>query len=193
MWDIDSDVIDLGDDERVTRDYVRHTGAVAVMAMNERREVYLVKQYRHAVRAECWEPPAGLLDMPGEDPLEAARRELWEEADLTASQWDLLIDAYTSPGGSTEAIRIFLARDLVEVPEAERFSREAEEAQMEGAWVPLDELMAAVLEGRVHGPTTVIGAFSLSEALRSDGATLRPAQSDWNRPPARDAQNSETA
>ncbi|WP_062078561.1 NUDIX domain-containing protein [Demequina globuliformis] len=186
VWDIDSDDVDLGDGVVVTRDYVRHTGAVAIMALNDRNEIYLVHQYRHPVRAECWEPPAGLMDIAGEDALGTAQRELWEEADLTAQRWDVLVDAYTSPGGSSEAIRIFLARDIAEVPERERHVREHEEAQMSGAWVPLQEVIAAVMDGRVHSPTIVMGALALNEALRADGATLRPAQSAWDRPPSRE-------
>ncbi len=186
VWDIDSDVVDLGDEVTVTRDYVLHTGAVAIMALNDRNELYLVKQYRHPVRMECWEPPAGLMDMPGEEALGTAQRELWEEADLTARQWDVLVDSYTSPGGSTESIRIFLARDVAEVPASERHQREAEEAQMTGAWIPVAEVVDAVLTGRVHSPPLVMGALALDVALRNDFSTLRPVDAPWDRPPTRD-------
>lgn len=186
VWDIDSDVIDLGHDVTVTRDYIRHTGAVAIMALNDSGEVYLVKQYRHPVRKECWEPPAGLMDIAGESALGTAKRELWEEADLTAARWDVLVDGYTSPGGSSEGIRIFLARDIAEVPESERHVREAEEAQMTGAWVPVAEVVEAVLEGRVHSPTIVMGALALDTAIRSDFAAVRPADAAWDRPPSRE-------
>ena len=111
----------------------------------------LIKQYRHPVRTREWEIPAGLLDVDGEDPLAAAQRELAEEADLVAAEWAVLADFVTSPGGSDEAIRIYLARGLSATPEA--FAREDEEADMELRWVPLDECVDAVLARRVQNPS----------------------------------------
>src|SRR5690554_1723731 len=90
VWDVDTDVVDLGDAGTVTRNYVHHTGAVAIVALDEQGRVYLVRQYRHPVGADCWEPPAGLLDVEGESLVDAARRELHEEADLTANTWHTL-------------------------------------------------------------------------------------------------------
>lgn len=179
VWDVVTDAVDLGAGGVVHRDYIRHTGAVAVMALNDAGEVFLVRQYRHPVRRELWEPPAGLLDVAAEPPLEAARRELWEEADLRAATWHTLADFFTTPGGVSERIRIFLARDITEVPEPERFAREAEELEMEGRWVPLADLLDAVQAGRVGGPTTSLGAYALDAALRSGFATLRPADAPW--------------
>ncbi len=185
VWDVTTDLVNLGAAGVVTRDYVQHPGAVAVMVLNDAGHVYLVRQYRHPVRTETWEPPAGLLDVAGEDPLAAARRELHEEADLTAARWDVLADFYTSPGGSSEGIRMYLARDVSEVPADERHEREEEEREMVGAWVPLADVLAALAAGTVQGPTLTIGALALDAALRSDGATLRPAHTPWHRPPAR--------
>lgn len=185
VWDIDTDEVDLGEAGIVTRDVVRHPGAVAIMALNDDGEVYLVRQYRHPVRAEAWEPPAGLMDEAGEEPLAAAQRELLEEADLRADTWHVLLDAYTSPGGSSEMIRIYLARDLHEVPVSERHLRTEEESQMAGAWVPLIEVVDAVLTGRVHSPTIVMGTLALDAALGAGGASLLPADAPWERPPIR--------
>ena len=185
VWDVTTDMVNLGSSGVVTRDYVHHPGAVAIVALNDSNHIYLVRQYRHPVRTETWEPPAGLLDVRGEDPLEAAKRELHEEADLMAERWDVLADFYSSPGGSSEGIRIYLARGISEVPEDERFEREAEEADMVGEWVSLPSILAAVARGDVAGPTLTIGALALDVALRSDGATLRPADAPWRRPPAR--------
>lgn len=185
VWDITTDVVNLGDAGAHGRDYVHHPGAVAVFAVNEDTKVYLVRQYRHPVRTETWEPPAGLLDVRGEDPLAAAKRELHEEADLIAERWDVLADFFSSPGGSSEGIRIYLARDLTDVPEDERHEREHEEADMEGRWVPLDTILAAIARADVAGPTLIIGAYALDAAMRADWSTLRPADSPWRRPPAR--------
>ncbi|WP_430866923.1 NUDIX domain-containing protein [Demequina aurantiaca] len=181
VWNVDSDDIDLGEAGRVTRDYVAHTGAVAIIALNERGEIYLVHQYRHPVRSELWEPPAGLLDVEGEALQAAAARELYEEADLRASTWHTLIDFYTSPGGSSEAIRVFLARGISEVPVAERHVREDEEADMGGRWVPLDDVLKAIALGDVACPPLLVGAFALDAAVRANWSTLRPADAPWIR------------
>ncbi|PKQ25993.1 MAG: ADP-ribose pyrophosphatase [Actinobacteria bacterium HGW-Actinobacteria-4] len=185
VWDVTTDVVDLGDAGTVTRDYVAHTGAVAVMAMNGAGQVYLVRQYRHPVQRELWEPPAGLLDEPGESPLDAAKRELWEEADLVADTWNVLIDFATSPGGNSEGIRIYLARDVSDAPDDGRHVREAEEQDMPGEWVELDAILAAAHEGRIWGPTTIVGAFALDAARRSGWALVRPAEAPWHYTPGR--------
>ncbi|SEJ70010.1 NUDIX domain-containing protein [Demequina mangrovi] len=184
VWDVRSDDVDLGESGVVTRDYIHHTGAVAIMALNDADELYLVRQYRHPVQAETWEPPAGLLDLAGEPPVDAAARELHEEADLRAGRWDTLLDFMTSPGGSSEGIRIFLARDLSEVPEAERHARHEEERDMEGRWVPLAEVLASIWAGEAQSPTIVAGALALDAAKRSGWELLRPADAPWRRPPS---------
>ena len=143
--------------EPVVREYTRHPGAVAVVVLrgeSGEEEILLERQYRHPVQASLWEIPAGLLDIPGEDPRVAAQRELAEEADLVAKRWDVLVDYFTSPGGSTEPLRIFLARDLRAADEV--FEREDEEATMEYAWVRLDDALTMVLDGRLHNPSAVI-------------------------------------
>jgi 8-oxo-dGTP pyrophosphatase MutT (NUDIX family) len=184
VWDIASDEVDLGDAGVVTRDYVRHTGAVAIVALDAQGRVYLVRQYRHPVGAECWEPPAGLLDIADEPPLDAARRELHEEADLTAATWHTLIDYFPSGGGSSEAVRVFLARDLSAVPEGERHQREDEERDMVGEWVSLDDAVAAVVDGRIHASSAVAGLLAADHARRDGFASLRPADAPWARPEA---------
>ena len=176
VWDVRTDVFDY-DGAELRRDYVDHTGAVAIIALDERDRVLLIKQYRHPIRSREWEPPAGLLDEPGEDPLEAAKRELSEEADLQAAEWNVLSDYVTSPGGNNETIRIYLARGLT--PTGETFDREGEEADMEVAWHPLDEVLDAVLASRVQNPSLVIGTLALDAARRRDWSTLRPADAPW--------------
>ncbi|MGC4173804.1 NUDIX domain-containing protein [Demequina sp.] len=185
VWDVTSDLVDLGDSEVVTRDYMHHPGAVAVMALNEDDQVYLVRQYRHPVRTETWEPPAGLMDVRGEDPLDAAKRELFEEADLTAARWDVLVDYFTSAGGSSEGIRVYLARELAHVEEDDRHERTDEERDMVGAWVDVPSIINAITRGDVASSSLLMGAFALDIAIRADFATLRPADAPWRRPPAR--------
>ncbi|WP_062381362.1 NUDIX domain-containing protein [Demequina pelophila] len=183
VWNVVSDQVDL-EHARVTRDFVQHTGAVGILVLDELERLYLVRQYRHPVGGECWEPPAGLLDVADEDPVEAAARELHEEADLTAATWHTLTDYFPSAGGSSESVRLFLARDVSPVPEAERHVRSEEERDMEGAWVPLDQVLDAIADGRVHASSIVIGALALDRARRSGWSTLRPADAPWMLAPA---------
>ena len=175
VWDVVRETLELGPYRTVTREYVRHPGAVAVVALDEDDRILLLRQYRHPAGAELWEPPAGLLDVPGEDPLVAARRALAEEADLTAREWWVLADYLTSPGGSDEALRVYLARGLAEVPDAERHQREDEEADMEPVWVPLDDAVTAVLAGRLRNPSTAVGVLAAATARSRGWADLREA------------------
>src|SRR5439155_20918141 len=138
--------------DAVARDVVEHPGAVGVIALDDAERVLLVQQYRHPVRRLLWEPPAGLLDQPGENPLAAARRELYEEAGHRAAEWLTLVDAFTSPGMSDEAIRIYLARGLAPVGADDRFLGEHEERGMPITWVPLEAAADLVLAGRLHNP-----------------------------------------
>ncbi|MEU1127084.1 NUDIX hydrolase [Streptomyces sp. NPDC005899] len=162
-----------------SRDYQVHPGSVAVLALDGDDRVVVLRQYRHPVRHKLWEIPAGLLDVPGENPLHAAQRELYEEAHVKAEDWRVLTDVYTSPGGCDEAVRIFLARDLSEA-EGERFEVAEEEADMELARVPLPELVRGVLAGDLHNNCLVVGVLSLTAVLAGDGPdSLRPAEAPW--------------
>ena len=175
-------VIVVEGQDPVVREYTRHPGAVAVVVLRGEsggEEILLERQYRHPVKAELWEIPAGLLDIPGEDPRLAAERELAEEADLVADRWDVLVDYFTSPGGSTEPLRIFLARELRDADEP--FEREDEEATMEYAWVNLDDALTMVLDGRLHNPSAVIGVLATHAARARGWAGLRPADAPWLR------------
>ena len=179
IWDVRRDEVDLGDGQTVTREVVDHTGAVGVVVLDARDRVLLLRQYRHPVRSYLWEPPAGLLDVPGEDPQVAAARELAEEADLVADDWHVLVDFYNSPGGSTEAFRCYLARGVREVPVGERHQREHEERNMARAWVDLSEARDLVLAGKLHNPTTVCGVLAAAAAREAGWATLRPVDAPW--------------
>jgi ADP-ribose pyrophosphatase len=173
------------DGEVMTREYVRHPGAVGVIAIDEHERVALVRQYRHPVRHRLVEPPAGLLDVDGEDYLVAVQRELTEEAGLAARTWRVLVDLFTTPGMVGETLRIYLARDLSPADAPDGYLSVGEEAHMDIVWATLDDLVTAVLEGRVHNPTLVAGALAAWTARERDSyAGLRPADADW---PAREA------
>lgn len=164
---------------RVARNFMDHPGAVAVIALDDDGRVALLNQYRHPVRARLWEIPAGLLDHDGEDYLEAAKRELAEEADLTAETWHVLVDWFASPGCTNESTRIFLARDLR--PAATTFVREAEEAEMTLEFVDLDEAAGAIIAGRMHSPDAIVGILAALRARESNWADLRDPSEPWLR------------
>src|SRR5439155_16217888 len=149
IFEVVTDEVEMPGGDYVDRDYVRHIGAVAVAAVDEADRIVLVRQYRHAVGTELWELPAGLMDVAGEELPVAAARELAEEADLTAARWQLLVDLHSSPGYSNEVVRIYLARELAEVPAADRHRREHEEAGLTSHRVPLPDAVGMVLRGEV--------------------------------------------
>ncbi|MYU26350.1 NUDIX hydrolase [Streptomyces sp. SID8352] len=174
-----TDEVVMPDGSVARRDYQVHPGSVAVLALDDEDRVLLVRQYRHPVRQRLWEIPAGLLDVPGENPLHAAQRELYEEAHVKAEDWRVLTDVYPTAGGCDEAVRIFLARTLSEV-DGERFEAEHEELDMELARVPVDELVRGVLAGDLHNNCLVVGVLAFVAAQQGDGLdALRPAEAPW--------------
>lgn len=185
IWDVVSEQFALTEGgESITRDYIQHPGAVAVLVLNDDGQVLLLRQYRHPVRMALWEIPAGLLDEEGEDFVDAAARELAEEADLTARQWHVLLDLFLSPGSSSEALRIYLARGVGDVPEADRHTRTHEEAEIELAWVDLDAAVTAVLEGRIHSPSAAAAILAARVSRENGFADLRPAPAPWPEHPS---------
>lgn len=183
VWDVVRDDVNLGDAGTHVREYVRHPGAVAVVALDEQGRVCLIQQYRHPIRTRDWEIPAGLLDVPGEPPWEAAARELHEEADLVAGHLDVLVDLRPSPGGLDEAIRVYLARDVALVSESERHVREAEEHGMPCVWVALDNVVDAVLEGRLQNGVLASAVLAAQLGRQRNWDSLRPHDSPWPQGP----------
>ncbi len=178
IWDVRSDTIDFAG-QRIVRDVMIHPGAVGIIALDEADRVLLIRQYRHPVGMYLFEPPAGVLDKPDEDPLGAAQRELAEEAGLAADTWDVLVDFANSPGGSSETLRCYLARGLHELPDGRVHTGEAEEQDLPQAWVPLDEARDAVLAGDLANPTTVMGVLAAWCSRAEGWRSLRSAQTPW--------------
>lgn len=166
VWDVRSDTFRYNGDE-IVRQYVDHPGAAAIVAIDDRGRVLLIQQYRHPIRHRDWEIPAGLLDVAGESPLETARRELAEEADLVAGSWLPLLSVFTTPGGNDEVVHVFLARDLS--PAERVHEREAEEADIRIEWVPLADVVDGVLAGRLRNGILAVGVLAAAERLRRDG------------------------
>jgi 8-oxo-dGTP pyrophosphatase MutT (NUDIX family) len=147
VWDINRETVEFHGGTMI-REYVAHSGAVAVLAIDDQNRVLLINQYRQPIRTRDWEIPAGLLDIEGESPLLAAQRELAEETDLVAAEWTEPITVHTSPGGSDEQVHIFEARGLSAAPHAH--DRTDEEAEIVIRWVTIDECLEAIFDGRLH-------------------------------------------
>jgi ADP-ribose pyrophosphatase len=175
VFEVVTDEVTMPGGGVAARDYVRHIGAVGVAAVDDEGRIVLVRQYRHPVGQRLWELPAGLLDVAGEPLPAVAARELAEEADLRAGRLDVLVDLYTSPGYSTERIRVFLARELTEVPAGERHERRDEEADMEVARIDLDQAVRMAFAGELTNATVVTGVLAAARARQDGWAGLRPA------------------
>ena len=160
VWNVVTDDVILSNGDVVQRDVVRHPGAVAVIALDEDSHVVLVEQYRHPMMARMWEAPAGLRDVDGEPALVTAQRELAEEAGLQAEQWTPLLELALTPGGSDEIIAVFLAEDLSTCEVAD-FVPEGEEADIVVGRFPLQEVIEAVLSGRIRNATLACAVLAL--------------------------------
>jgi 8-oxo-dGDP phosphatase len=169
------DTVVVPDGHDVVRDVVEHPGAVAILALDAGDRVLMIRQYRHPAAAMLWEIPAGLRDVAGEPLLETARRELLEEAGCRAGQWHVLADYLSSPGITTERLRVFLARDLTLVAADQReYVRQDEEAYLTVSWVPLAEAVRGVLAGELHNGVAIVGILSAYAAQQEDFRQLRP-------------------
>lgn len=157
------------------REVVEHLGAVAIVAVDDERNVTLIHQYRHPIGRRLWELPAGLLDIAGEDPVDTARRELAEEAGLAAGRWETLVDIAASAGFTDEVVRVFLARELYPV---DRVVHGGEEADLVITKVPLDDAVRRVLAGELINGATV-GGLLAAHAVLSGAASTRPAGAAW--------------
>lgn len=162
------------------REVVEHYGAVAVLAMDDERNIALVYQYRHPFGRRLWELPAGLLDLGGEPPHVTAARELAEEAGLSATDWRVLVDVDSAPGFSDESVRIYLATGLTEV---DRPDAHDEEADLIVKWFGLTDAVRMVLSGEIVNSIAVGGVLAAHTAR--DWAALRPVDAVWtDRPTA---------
>lgn len=169
------DQVAMPDGRIVEREVIEHHGAVAVLALDDDGNVVLIRQYRHPIGTRLLELPAGLLDIDGEDPLTAAKRELAEETGLAAAEWSVLVDVALSPGFTDEALRVFFATGLTET---DRPDPEHEEADLELVRMPVAEAVRAALAGEIVNATAVAGVLAYAAATAS-GIPLRPADAPW--------------
>ncbi|MEV1015805.1 NUDIX hydrolase [Micromonospora sp. NPDC049801] len=176
IFDVVTEEVTMPGGGTALRDLVRHVGAVAVVALDDAGQVVLIRQYRHPVGRPLWELPAGLMDVSGEELPAAALRELAEEADLTAGRIDVLVDLHSSPGFTNEIVRVFLARDLADVPADERHERHDEEADLQVVRVDLDEAVGMVLAGEITNASAVAGLLAAARGRHTGFAALRRAE-----------------
>ncbi|HEY2060991.1 NUDIX hydrolase [Amycolatopsis sp. NBC_01480] len=167
--------------ETAAREVVEHLGAVAILALDAEGAVTMVHQYRHPLGHRLWELPAGLIDHAGEEPVEAAKRELVEEAGLAAEDWSTLVDVAASPGFTDEVVRVFLARDVSDV---DREMLGEEEADLVVAKFPLADAVAMALSGELVNGATVSGVLA-AHAVVTGAAETRPADAPWRDRPTR--------
>jgi 8-oxo-dGTP pyrophosphatase MutT (NUDIX family) len=170
------DTVRMPDGQEVGREVIEHPGAVGILALDDAGQVLLIRQYRHPVGSQLWEIPAGLRDVDGEPPLETARRELLEEAGYLAADWQVLADFFTSPGITSERLRVYLARGLRRVPDDERkYVPDHEEAHLKIEWAPLDVVVSRILAGDLHNGVMMVGVLAAFAAKRDGFALLRGA------------------
>jgi 8-oxo-dGDP phosphatase len=169
-----NDKVRVPDDQYAERTVVTHPGAVAILALDDAQRVLMIKQYRHPVGRLLWEIPAGLRDTDGESPLQTAQRELLEETGYQASQWHTLLDYFSSPGYSTERIRIFLARGVEQAAD-NGYEREQEEKYIVADWVPLAAAVRLALAGKLHNGPAIAGVLAGYAASSEGFSGLRPA------------------
>jgi ADP-ribose pyrophosphatase len=147
------DEVRLPDGSRAARDYVRHPGAVAIVALTDSGDVVLERQYRYPLARDMVEIPAGKLD-PGEGHLETARRELLEETGYVAARWTRLGLVHNAIGYSDEGIEIWLAAGL------EKREAKLDEGEfLEVFTLPFEEALAMAQDGRLTDVKTIIGLF----------------------------------
>jgi ADP-ribose pyrophosphatase len=168
-----TDRVVMPDSQQAERTVITHIGAVAILALDERDRVLMIRQYRHPVARQLWEIPAGLRDVTGEALADTARRELLEETGHVAREWHVLLDSYSSPGIITERMRIFLARGLEAADSG--YQRQGEEKFLRTAWVPLAEAVSAALAGKLHNGATIQGVLAGYIASSGGFSGLRAA------------------
>jgi ADP-ribose pyrophosphatase len=137
----------------IKRSVVRHPGSAVMMAMDDKKRILLVRQYRLPADKYLWELPAGKVDQ-GEKPLEAAKRELIEETGYRARKWTKLVSFWASPGYVGEKMTIFLAQDLTEGE-----ATPMDDEQIETRWFKRKEVGQMIRDGKIEDGKTIIGYY----------------------------------
>lgn len=164
------DTVKLPNGDQVELEIIHHPGGAAVVAIDERNDVCLLRQFRHASQSWLWELPAGRID-PGELPATTASRELAEEAGLGATEWTSLGFIYSSPGIFTEVIHLWLARDFVQLPTAHEHGE-----VIEITWLPLHQALAWCNDGTITDSKTLAGLYRAGALIQNAVELLAEGQ-----------------
>ncbi len=183
-----TETIEHVDGARGTRDIVVHPGAIAVVAIDDRERLLLVRQWRVPAGSALLEIPAGTLDVHDgvtEDPDLAARRELEEETGHRASTWRRLSTFWTAPGFATELMHLYLATGLQAVEGDERLEPDEDE-HLELIRVSLEEALRMVESGEIRDAKSIIGIQWLERERRLSTAagTATPTRVRYGFTPA---------
>jgi ADP-ribose pyrophosphatase len=160
VFDITLENVSLPNGVRIDMEVIRHPGASAIAALNDNREILMLRQYRHAVGAYWWEIPAGTFDGK-EQPLVCAQRELAEETGYTARSWEPLGAVTPVPGYSDERIHLFLATELTQSAPHTDFDEIIEVHNL-----PLDRVVEMIVEGRIEDAKTITAVFRVLHRLK---------------------------
>lgn len=153
----------MPDGKQATREVINHPGGVAVLAVDEQNQIYLVKQFRKPLEKEILEIPAGKLH-PGEDPFECAVRELKEETGLSAKSWSKITSYYTTPGFTDEVLHVYLATELTvgtACPD--------EDEILSLVVMPFAQALEKVASGEICDGKSIIALQYLALTRRNDG------------------------
>jgi ADP-ribose pyrophosphatase len=153
LLEVHRDVVRLPDQTQSVRDYIRHPGAVAIVALTDEGSVVLERQHRYALRRDFVEIPAGKLE-PGEAHLETGKRELLEETGYAAAQWTCLGLIHNAIGYSDEGIELWLATGL-----QKRAAKPDKDEFLDVFTLPFAEALAMAADGRISDVKTIIGLY----------------------------------
>jgi 8-oxo-dGTP pyrophosphatase MutT (NUDIX family) len=165
---VNVETVELPNGKVADYEVIHHPGGAAVVAIDDRERVCLLRQYRPAVQDWVWELPAGRLE-PGEPPQETARRELVEEAGCEARRWRDLGAILSSPGVFAEVLHLYLAEDLTRVPD-----RREEYEVFEAHWIQLPEALQRALDGRIRDAKTVVALLRAAQLRAAPAAAGQP-------------------
>jgi ADP-ribose pyrophosphatase len=152
----EDEAVDLKTGFKIKRAVVRHRGSAVMMAVDEKKRILLVRQYRLPAGKYLWELPAGSVD-PGEKPLQTARRELVEETGYRARSWRKLSTFFPSPGFVAERMTIYLATDLTAGT-----ATPMDDERIETRWFTRRELADMIRGGKIEDAKTIIGFLTWS-------------------------------
>ena len=151
VFEVSLDDIELCNGEKATREVVWHNGGTACVAVDNNKDIYLVKQWRYPFEKELLEIPAGKLE-PGEEPIVCAKRELLEETGLDSKDIEFLIEMYPTPGYGSEKLTLFLTREFDEK------SQNLDEGEfLDVVKMPFEKALEMVLNGQIKDAKTQIG------------------------------------